>query len=304
MKNEESSVATIGFFDGVHRGHRYLIDQVKALAGENDMASAVVTFSQHPRVVLASDYQPKMLTTIEEKIKLLSDTGIDRCHILPFTRDMAALTAHDFMQTVLHDQLHVRCLVIGYDNRFGHNREEGFEDYVEYGRQMGINVVQAKAFVLNGVSVSSSVVRSFLVEGEVEMAAMCLGYRYSLSGTVVGGVKKGRELGFPTANINPQSIGKMIPANGVYAVEARLDNGLVLPAMLNIGNRPTFNGSNTTLETNILGYNDDLYGQKLTVSFVKRLRGERRFPSEKALAEQLEADRKAVERIFMEAKQQ
>ncbi len=304
MKNEESSVATIGFFDGLHRGHRFLIDQVKTLAHEAGMASAVVTFSKHPRMVLASDYQPQLLTTIEEKIRLLNETGIDRCHILPFTKDMAALTAYDFMQTMLRDRLHVRKLVIGYDNRFGHNREEGFDDYVEYGRQLGIDVVQAKAFVLNGVNVSSSVVRSFLAEGEVEMAAMCLGYRYSITGTVVDGMKKGRQMGFPTANIDPQSIGKMLPGKGVYAVEARIDNGVALPAMLNIGNRPTFNGGDTTIEVNIFGFNGDIYGRKLTVSFVKRLRGEQRFPSEKALTAQLEADRKEVERIFSETKQQ
>ena len=294
----EFSVATIGFFDGVHRGHRFLINQVKALAKQQGMASAIVTFAQHPRQVLASDYQPQMLTTVEEKARLLKETGVDRCHILDFNAETAALSARDFMRDVLRDKLCVRHLVIGYDNRFGHNRAEGFDDYVRYGAELGINVVQAKAFLLNGVNVSSSVVRSFLSDGQVEMAAMCLGYRYSIVGTVVDGVKKGRAIGFPTANIKPETVHKMLPANGVYAVEARLDDGTLLPAMLNIGHRPTFGGHSTTIEVNILNYSGDLYGRQLGVTFFKRLRGEQRFSSERALMEQLEKDRWEVEELF------
>ena len=181
-------------------------------------------------------------------------------------------------------------LIIGYDNRFGHNRTEGFDDYVAYGKELGIEVIRAKAFVLNSVNVSSSVIRAFLSEGEVEMAAMCLGYRYCLSGTVVSGVQEGRKMGFPTANIDMGGIRKLIPARGVYAMIATLDNGTTYPAMMNIGNRPTFNGDTTTMEVNILDYHGDLYGRRLTVSFVKRLRSEQRFPSEKALMEQLKKD--------------
>lgn len=290
-------VATIGFFDGVHRGHRYLIDQVKSVALEHGAQSMVITFDRHPREVLHSDYQPQMLSTLDEKTSLIRSTGVDHCEVLPFDEAMASLSAYDFMKTVLRDRLGVKYLVIGYDNRFGHNRSEGFDDYVRYGRELGIEVIRAKAFVLNGVNVSSSVVRSFLSAGEVEMAAMCLGYRYSISGKVVSGVQEGRKMGFPTANIDVNGVGKMLPANGVYAVVATLADGTRHPAMMNIGNRPTFHGDKTTLEVNIFNFNGNLYDSQLSVSFVKRIREERKFESEKALMRQLEKDREECLKI-------
>lgn len=284
------SVATIGFFDGVHRGHRFLIEQVKEVAKAEGLLSMVITFDKHPREVLRSDYQPQMLSSLEEKVERIRQSGVDRCEVLPFNKETASLSAYDFMKTVLKERLGVSSLIIGYDNRFGHNRTEGFDDYVAYGKELGIEVIRAKAFVLNSVNVSSSVIRAFLSEGEVEMAAMCLGYRYCLSGTVVSGVQEGRKMGFPTANIDMGGIRKLIPAQGVYAMIATLDNGTTYPAMMNIGNRPTFNGDTTTMEVNIIDYHGDLYGRRLTVSFVKRLRSEQRFPSERALMEQLKKD--------------
>lgn len=293
----EDTVATIGFFDGVHRGHRYLIDQVKTVAKEHGMQSMVITFDRHPREVLHSDYQPQMLSTLSEKTAMIEATGVDRCEVLPFDEAMASLSAYDFMKTVLRDRLGVKYLVIGYDNRFGHNRAEGFDDYVRYGRELGIEVIRAKAFVLNGVNISSSVVRSFLSEGEVEMAAMCLGYQYSITGKVVGGVQEGRKMGFPTANIDIQGMKKMLPAHGVYAVVAKLSDGKQYQAMMNIGTRPTFHGDKTTLEVNLFDFSGNLYGELLTVSFVKRLREERKFESEKALMQQLEKDREECLKI-------
>lgn len=293
----EKIVATIGFFDGVHRGHRYLIDQVKAVAREHGAESMVITFDRHPREVLHSDYQPQMLSTLSEKTEMIKATGVDHCEVLPFDEAMALLSAYDFMKTVLRERLGVKYLVIGYDNRFGHNRSEGFDDYVRFGRELGIEVIRAKAFVLNGVNVSSSVVRSFLSAGEVEMAAMCLGYRYSISGKVVSGVQEGRKMGFPTANIDIKGIKKMLPANGVYAVVALLSDGSQYQAMMNIGMRPTFHGEKTTLEVNLFDFSGDLYGKQLSVSFVKRIREERKFESEKALKRQLEKDREECLKI-------
>lgn len=295
--SERSSAATIGFFDGVHRGHRYLIDQVKAAAKERGLQSMVVTFDRHPRQVLHSDYMPQMLSTLSEKTAMIKATGVDRCEVLPFNEETASLSAYDFMKTVLKEKLHVDCLVIGYDNRFGHNRSEGFDDYVRFGKELGIEVVRAKVYVLNGVNVSSSVIRAFLSEGEVDMAAMCLGYRYSISGTVESGVQEGRKMGFPTANISMKGMEKLVPAHGVYAVVACLADGTEHRAMMNIGNRPTFHGEKTTLEVNILDYSGNLYGETLAVSFVKRLREERRFESEKALMKQLEKDREECLKI-------
>lgn len=295
-------VATIGFFDGVHRGHRFLIERLKEDAKAAGLESTVITFERHPRQVLSSDYQPKLLTTFEEKRLLLSRTGVDNCAVLQFDRQMAQMTAREFMERVLAGLLNVKRLYIGYDHRFGHNREEGFEDYVRYGRELGIEVLQNTAFDLEGVNVSSSVIRSFLQEGEVEMAARCLGYPYFVSGKVMPGVQEGRKLGFPTANIEVTAE-KLIPASGVYAVTARLEGSAALkPAMMNIGTRPTFGENEQTLEVHILDFEDNIYGKELLVSFAHRLRGERKFRSAEDLADQLRKDAEEVRHIAADEK--
>lgn len=295
-------VATIGFFDGVHRGHRFLIERLKEDAKAAGLESTVITFERHPRQVLSSDYQPKLLTTFEEKRLLLSRTGVDNCAVLQFDRQMAQMTAREFMERVLAGLLNVKRLYIGYDHRFGHNREEGFEDYVRYGRELGIEVLQNTAFDLEGVNVSSSVIRSFLQEGEVEMAARCLGYPYFVSGKVMPGVQEGRKLGFPTANIEVTAE-KLIPASGVYAVTARLEGSAALkPAMMNIGTRPTFGENEQTLEVHILDFEDNIYGKELLVSFDRRLRGERKFRSAEDLADQLRKDAEEVRHFAADEK--
>ena len=292
-------VATIGFFDGVHRGHKFLIGNVIDAAARSGLRSMVITFDSHPRLVLHKDYRPRLLTTAGEKAARLRATGVDYVAMLHFDEAMARLSAYDFMKDVLRDRLNVRTLVTGYDNRFGHNRSEGFDDYVAYGRELGIEVVRAEAFTLNGVQVSSSVIRSFLAGGEAEMAAMCLGYGYALGGTVVSGRHEGRKMGFPTANIEPDDRLKLVPEAGVYAVRVRLeDAGGPMDGMMNIGTRPTFDGDATTLEVNIFGFSGDIYGRKICVEFVSRLRKERKFASAARLAEQLRLDRdEAVRRL-------
>lgn len=297
-KDRQPCVATIGFFDGVHRGHQFLIDEVKTEAAKAGLQSLVITFDRHPRQVLQQSYQPQLLTTLDEKLRLLSLTGIDDIYVLHFTQDMAALTAKEFMSQILHDKLNVRKLVIGYDNRFGHNRAEGFEDYVQYGRGLGIEVIQAHPFEISGVKVSSSVVRAFLNGGEVEMAKRCLGRPFMLSGTVVRGFQEGRKMGFPTANLQTAE-GLLIPADGVYAVKVKVcDTGKWLPAMTNIGTRPTFHGTARTLETHIFDFDRDIYGAPMTVGFIKRIRGERMFDGEHALAEQLRKDEQEIRKIL------
>ena len=291
-------VATIGFFDGVHRGHRFLIDRLRKDAEQEGLESTVITFERHPRQVLSADYQPKLLTTFDEKLLLLSKTGVDNCAVLQFDRQMAQMTARGFMERVLRGLLNVKKLYIGYDHRFGHNREEGFDDYVRYGRELGIEVVQNTAFELEGVGVSSSVIRSFLQEGEVELATRCLGYPYFLAGKVIPGVQEGRKMGFPTANMEVCRE-KLIPAAGVYAVSARLENAASAKrAMMNIGTRPTFGEHTQTLEVHILDFEDDIYGQDLVVGFGRRLREERKFNSSKDLAGQLEKDAGQVSDYF------
>ena len=297
----EPCVATIGFFDGVHRGHQFLISHLVETARQDGMPAVVITFDEHPRKVLQSDYQPEMLSTLDSKLLLLSKTEVDDAVVLHFTREMAAMSAREFMQQVLHDHLHVKKLFIGYDHRFGHNREETFDDYVRYGKEMGIEVIKNQAYSMNGINISSSVIRSFLKEGEVDMANQCLGYPYTIIGKVVNGYHEGRKLGFPTANLDLSHFGQMIPAPGVYAVKARLEGTVVWKqGMMNIGTRPTFDGKQLTLETHIFNFEGDIYDQFLLVSFVKRIRGERKFESPEELAAQLKEDEQMIINLFEE----
>ena len=295
----EPCVATIGFFDGVHRGHQFLIHHLVETARLDGMQSMVITFDEHPRKVLQSDYQPEMLSTLDSKLLLLSKTEVDNAVVLHFDKAMAAMSAREFMQQVLHDHLHVKKLFIGYDHRFGHNREETFDDYVRYGKEMGIEVIKNQAFSLNGINVSSSVIRSFLKEGEVDMANQCLGYPYTIIGKVVNGYHEGRKMGFPTANLDLSHFGQMIPAPGVYAVKARLENTVVWKrGMMNVGTRPTFDGKQLTLETHIFNFDGDIYGQLLLVSFVQRIRGEQKFEGPEELAAQLKEDEQTILELF------
>ena len=292
-------VATIGFFDGVHRGHQFLIKQVCDEAKASGMESAVITFDEHPRKVLHQDYQPRLLSTLEEKLILLSRTGIDNAVVLHFDREMAGLSAHDFMEKVLHDRLNVKKLIIGYDNRFGHNRAKGFDDYVRMGHEMGIEVIQSQAFSLDGVNVSSSYIRKLIEKGELELANKCLGYPYAIYGKVVSGYQEGRKLGFPTANLDLSGSGQLVPANGVYGVKVRLQDSMQYRrGMMNIGTRPTFNGKNLSIEAYIFDFSGDIYGQTLVAAFIHRIRDEHKFDSAEELAEQMINDAKIIEEQF------
>lgn len=292
-------VATIGFCDGVHRGHQFLIKQVCDEAKASGMESAVITFDEHPRKVLHQDYQPRLLSTLEEKLILLSRTGIDNAVVLHFDREMAGLSAHDFMEKVLHDRLNVKKLIIGYDNRFGHNRAEGFDDYVRMGHEMGIEVIQSQAFSLDGVNVSSSYIRKLIEKGELELANKCLGYPYAIYGKVVSGYQEGRKLGFPTANLDLSGSGQLVPANGVYGVKVRLQDSMQYRrGMMNIGTRPTFNGKNLSIEAYIFDFSGDIYGQTLVAAFIHRIRDEHKFDSAEELAEQMRNDAKIIEEQF------
>lgn len=285
------SVATIGFFDGVHQGHRYLIDQVKEIAAKKHCVSAVVTFPVHPRKVMNAYYKPELLTVHDEKVKHLETTGLDQCFLLDFTSELSKLTAFEFMGTVLRDKYNVQCLVIGYDHKFGYNRSETFEDYCRFGQQLGIEVVQARACSVDHKAVSSSVIRRFLRDGEVEKAAHFLGYPYYLDGFVVGGYKIGRTIGYPTANLRVEDPEKLIPAVGVYAVRVEVE-GKTYGGMLNIGYRPTFNDgpSKQSIEVHILHFDADIYDAPVRLSFVSRIRSEMKFSDKDALIRQLAKD--------------
>lgn len=294
----EPCVATIGFFDGVHLGHKFLIQQVKAVAEGKGLRSALISFTEHPRKVMQKDYQPKLLSTPKEKIDLLTATEVDYCILLDFTPEMAKLTAKEFMTQVLKEKLNVQSLVIGYDHRFGHNRVEGFDDYCRYGEEIGMEVLRAKACIVNDVNVSSSVIRLFLQEGEVDMAAKCLGYNYYLDGTVVDGYKVGRTIGFPTANLLVEEPDKLVPADGVYAVRVTVD-GKEYMGMLDIGHRPTLNnGSNKSIEVNILDFSSDIYEHAIRIVFVQRIRSDIKFKNLDGLISQLHKDEEEVRKIL------
>ncbi len=281
--------ATIGFFDGVHTGHRFLLEQVKEEAARRGLSSMAITFSEHPRAVLKADYQPNLLTDEEEKTRLLRATGIDAIIVLDFTRKFAAQTAEEFM-AVLAEDYGVRCLVIGHDHHFGSNRNDGFEEYKAYGACHGIEVVQAKALKNADFIVSSSAIRRALNEGLVEQAARGLGRNYAISGAIVSGHRVGRELGFPTANLQVADSSLLIPKEGVYAAYATVDS-LVYPAMVNIGRRPTLNnGNNQSIEAHLFNFSGNLYNKTMRLEFVSRLRDEKKFIDRKALQTQLQTD--------------
>ena len=298
-------VATIGMFDGVHRGHRFVLSQVCDYAKAHHLNATVITFDRHPREVVQTGWKPLLLTTFEERMRLLGETGIDRCVVLPFTKEMARLSAHDFM-VLMAERLGVKVLMTGYDNRFGHHRDETFDDYVRYGREIGIEVkglpsanYQLTATNCQLYEVSSSMVRRLLEGGNVHEASEALTYPYSITGTVVKGEHIGTTLGFPTANLQPTDKRKLIPAPGVYAVRCGMDDGRskTHKGMMNIGTRPTFGEHSQTLEVHILDYEGDLYGKEITVEFIERLRDERRFENEEELKRQLEEDALRVQSL-------
>ena len=256
--------------------------------------SMVITFDRHPRQVVHADYVPQLITPLNEKLRLLNLTGADRIEVLHFDTSMAALSAHDFMLEVLHRQLGVSTLLIGYDNSFGHNRAEGFDDYVRYGKDMGINVVQNTPIDVEGMRVSSSLVRRLLAEGDVSAAATCLGRRFEIEGTVEHGFAEGRKIDFPTANLRPECDCQLLPDDGVYATRICVDGGPWLKAMTNIGTNPTFERSRKTIETHIIDFNANIYGQHARIEFCQRLRGEQKFDSVEELKAQLQRDREAT----------
>ena len=285
--------ATIGFFDGVHLGHVHLLEELKSIAAGRGLKSMAITFPEHPRQILQSDYRPRLLSTPQDKMRLLEQTGIDYCFPLHFTSALAALDAETFMTDFLQNKLGVSTLLVGHDHHFGHDTSLTIDDYRRIGDKIGMEVIPADAYLYEGIPVSSSRIRRELVAGNVKAANAMLGYRYTISGTVIHGMQNGRKMGFPTANLGPYCEFMQIPADGVYSALAKVD-GETWPAMLNIGFRPTFEGKARTIEAHLLGFDRDIYFHELTLEFVDFLRPEHRFDSPQGLAAQLEADREKV----------
>ena len=292
IKTLSPCVATVGFFDGLHAGHRYLIEELKGIAKEQHLQSVVVTFAVHPRKVLDSEFRPELLTTLSEKLSQLATTGIDACIVLDFSLQMAELSAYDFLKTILKEKFNVQTLLVGHDHRFGHNRADGFPEYKKYGEELGMTVLKCTQFHTDtDKHISSSEIRNALKTGEIELANRLLTYNYSITGKVIEGFKNGRQIGFPTANIELFDHEKIIPAIGVYAVRVTW-KGSQYKGMLNIGHRPTLdNGLTISIEVHILDFDTDIYNQTLEVGFIIKIRDEQKFNGIEALKEQLQKDK-------------
>lgn len=290
FKPKDKTIVTIGTFDGVHLGHQKILEQIIASAKSNDCESLVLTFFPHPRMVLQEGTEMKQLNTLNEKIALLEHLGVDHLVVHPFDKEFSRLTAEDFVKQVLVDTFKLKKIIIGYDHRFGRNRTADINDLIEFGDTYGFDVEQISAQEINAVSVSSTKIRTALSEGQIELANDYLGYDYSLTGTVTKGQQLGRTIGYPTANIHIDEDYKLIPKNGVYIAKSVL-NGKTVFGMMNIGNRPTVNGTTQTIEINFFDFDQDLYDQTITVSLLKRMRDEQKFESLDALKNQLALDK-------------
>jgi riboflavin kinase / FMN adenylyltransferase len=295
--DDRPTVATVGMFDGVHRGHRLLFERVFEDAKRLEARSAVVTFDPHPLDVLAPDKAPCLLTTLEQRLRLFEDAGFDVALVLPFDRELAELTPEQFAKAALVDELNVRKILVGEDFRFGHKRSGDIGTLNEIGRADGF---EAEAIPLLGdadAKIGSSAIRRLIAEGEVGEAASLLGHSFRLAGEVVAGDKRGRELGFPTANLRPHPRA-CLPGHGVYAGYWVWD-GKRLPGAINVGVRPTFKqGAPQLCEIYILDFDGDLYGQRGEVEFAAFLRPEERFDSAEALIAQMHADVDAARRVL------
>jgi riboflavin kinase/FMN adenylyltransferase len=284
------TIITLGTFDGVHKGHKSILDKLINSSKSSGCQSVVLTFFPHPRMVLQQNSDLKLLNTIDEKAELLEKTGIDNLIIHPFDMAFSRLTAEEFVKDILVDSLNISKIIIGHDHRFGRNRTANIDDLIRFGIDYGFEVEKISALEINEVSVSSTKIRNALNEGKIAVANDYLGYPYFINGTVVQGKQLGRTIGFPTANIEPSESYKLIPANGVYVVSSEID-GKTVQGMMNIGTRPTVNGIGTTIEVHYHDFNEDLYDKRLKVSLHHRLRDEVKFESFDALKQQLEQDR-------------
>ena len=296
----KNPVVTIGMFDGLHAGHRVLLQQVikkaKALSGE----SVIISFWPHPRIVLNKDvHELRFLTSLEEKTRLFSETGIDHLVLIPFTKSLAGLTAKKFIKDILVDGIRLKHLAVGYDHRFGKNRVNSFEEYEKYAKEYGFTISEISQIEIGGLHTSSSSIRKLLLNGEIRKANKLLSYNYLLTGRVVGGMKLGRKLGYPTANLELQEPQKLVPPDGVYACIVTI-LGERHKGMLNIGYRPTFNNQQKlrSIEVHILDFHKDIYSEEITVEFIDRIRDEKKFSNVEDLKCQLKEDEKRVRELL------
>ena len=294
------TVLTIGTFDGVHIGHTEIIQRLVADAHSKNYKSCLLTFFPHPRAVLQRDLSIKLLTTLEEKGKRLESLGLDTLVIHPFSREFSRLTAREYVERILVEKLHIKKIVVGYDHRFGRNREADINELRYFSQLFDFEVEEIGPQDIDDVAVSSTKIRTALTEGSVEKANQYLGYFYQIEGVVTKGRGLGKEIGFPTANLHEIHPTKLIPAEGAYIVSAK-HQGKLLRGIMNIGRNPTVGGKGLHLEVHFLEFEQELYGETLTINFHKRIRSEQKFGNLEALKNQLELDKSSAISFFKHA---
>ncbi|WP_299382561.1 bifunctional riboflavin kinase/FAD synthetase [uncultured Lacinutrix sp.] len=288
--DNRNTVVTIGTFDGVHIGHQKIIQRLIEVGESKDLLPTILTFFPHPRMVLQKDADIKLLNTLSEKEQILKQFGLENLVVKKFTKDFSRLTAEEFVESILVKQLKVKHVIIGYDHHFGRNRTANIDDLKAFGKQYNFDVEEITAQDINDVAVSSTKIRTALLEGDIETANSYLGYPFIISGIVEEGKGLGRTLGFPTANINISENYKLIPKQGVYIVKSTIDEKTIF-GMMNIGTNPTVNGKTQTIEVNFFNFDEKIYGKTLTIELLERLRDEEKFESVDALKKQLLKDK-------------
>lgn len=290
FSSSKKTIVTIGTFDGVHIGHKSILDRLKNETNNGEFLSLVLTFFPHPRMVLNQDSSIKLLNTIEEKTTLLECYGIDALIIHPFDAAFSNLTAEEFVKSVLVDQLNVQKIIIGHDHRFGKNRTANIDDLINFGQKYNFNVEQIGAQEIDEIAISSTKIRKALLEGNITLANQFLGYSYFFSGKVIEGKKIGRTLGFPTANIEINENYKLLPKNGAYVISCNIDSSIYY-GMMNIGNNPTIGNNEQSIEVHFFELNKNLYNENLEISILYYLRDEQKFSTIEDLKMQLEKDK-------------
>ena len=286
---DEASIVTIGTFDGVHLGHQQILKQLIDTSRKSKLKSVLLTFFPHPRMVLQPDISMRLIQTIQEREKALQKTGLDYLVIHPFSTEFSRLSADDYVKQILVEQLNVRKVVVGYDHRFGRNRTASLEDMYHYADIHEFEVIEINAEKIESTAVSSTKIRKAIDEGNIELANTYLGHSFTIEGMVIDGDKRGRELSYPTANIDLQNQHKIVPKQGVYLVKSKL-KGRVVYGMMNIGTKPTFDTTMPSIEVHFLDWNGNLYGQAVQVELLKWVREERKFSSVEELQTQIQAD--------------
>lgn len=295
--SEINTVITIGTFDGVHVGHQKIIEQVLSVAKAKQLRPVVLTFFPHPRMVLQPDFKIELLNTIDEKKEILLNLGIEELVIKPFTKEFAELSARDYIEEILVNQLKAKHIIIGYDHRFGKGRSANIDDMKALGLELDFVVQEIPAQDIKEITVSSTKIRNALLDGNLELANSYLGYNYFITGTIIKGRGLGRTIDFPTANIKVDKDYKLIPKQGVYVVSSK-HKGIEIKGMMNIGTNPTVEGKDQSIEVHFFDFNEDLYNEVLKIEIIHRLRDEQKFSSLEALASQLKSDKESALAYF------